>query len=79
MDGIKTNTYQCWNEFNDEPYVCVPLALWDNFLIDNLKKVRDGLFTESGEVSEDGEIAALKALLIGLVGFCQYCKDEHTD
>ena len=70
-------THEEWDEFHDEPYVCVPLALWQNILTDSLKKVRDGLFTDE-RVSDDKEIAALRALLSGLVGFCNYCEEEHT-
>lgn len=74
----RSYTHEEWDEFNDEPYVCVPLALWQNILTDSLKKVRDGLFTKEGEVSDDAEVAALKALLSGLIGFCNYCEEEHT-
>ena len=71
-------THEEWDEFDDEPYVCVPLALWQNILIDNLEKIRDGLFIEPGKLADAGEIGALKPLLSGLIGFCNYCEDEHT-
>ena len=67
-----------WDEFDDEPYVCVPLALWQNILTDNLEKIRTGLFTDHGEIADVGEIAALRAQLSGLIGFCNHCEAEHT-
>ena len=78
LRGVKY-TQEEWDGFRDEPYVCVPLALCQDFLKDNLKKMRDGMFDASGEVAEDSEIATLKALSSGLIGFCNYCEENHTN
>ena len=60
------DTQEEWDGIDDEPYVSVPLVLWDNLLIDNLQKASDAT---TGEV---------KSLINGLIHFCIYCKDEHT-
>ena len=60
------DTQEKWDGIDDEPYVSVPLVLWDNLLIDNLQKASDAT---TGEV---------KSLINGLIHFCIYCKDEHT-
>lgn len=64
--NITIDFYCNTDDMDDEPYVSVPLVLWDNLLIDNLQKASDAT---TGEV---------KSLINGIIHFCKYCKDEHT-
>ena len=75
-DTVSTGAHsEKWDELDEEPYVSVPLVVWQNALISGLKEARDEL-KEINDFSED--TSYVTAILSGLIGFCQYCEEEHT-